>query len=712
MEECQDHQELRVISNKKLPLRLIDVPATIASAGGVSFTGPSDWNFHVISHTWSLSIRKLSKAVGQSIGSSTGNPQLYNDAFRGSSFNGEPGYTHFIRFLEVLMGDGVRKVWFDALCINQAANAKEEKDSEISHMGAYYKHSVGCYVVLHGFGQGFDLLGKREGFNFLGEQMDFEWLPRWFSRVWTLQEFLLPEKLTFVVSRPSTTAPYCRFCTSEENNVASEAAVGMVTIEMESVDGSTIEIDVMELLYNSKGAFLNMLEELAEHCITFIPQISECLQIGEEDRVLSILSLLGVEGRMSPVRSDQTLEKQVVKLAQELAKVNPRLLLEMCAKDVTSSPHKGLSWMPNLGAPDHMISASRHTDQWRMRHARVQLKEVTSEGSLRLEGHVVGAHLVVGARGSMEQHFNEAHCYTCLKSRKLDSRGIRLLLHQMQDCHLEVPQILSIPLHASAFVEATIEGWKPDITQQGGCIIRLDTRWMRLHSDFCPSCDEIYAGGLHLQIPCLHFMASVDLMLLLWAEVEGGESIVMLCMGTIGLQLHKIGMVRIAQEVSNAIFLSNKPTSEYNLGGFGSHNVKKFWLEWGSIQRSIPCNCSRSIIQKAIKSRIAFCATLQKFINTKLRKKKCDSPLENIYFGPLEGMPCMSGPPPWPSNGIVAMNWMREKFLKERIDYFLAIAEELGAFATENPKLKEARCFCRFIESRNPLPIIELLKKN
>ncbi|MCO5564512.1 hypothetical protein L7F22_018173 [Adiantum nelumboides] len=58
-------------------------------------------------------------------------------------------------------------------------------------MGAYDRRSHGCYVLTHGVGEGYKLWGN-------------EGLPRWFSRVWTLQEFMLPCRLSFFVEALDT----------------------------------------------------------------------------------------------------------------------------------------------------------------------------------------------------------------------------------------------------------------------------------------------------------------------------------------------------------------------------------------------------------------------------------------------------------------------------------------------------------------------------
>lgn len=94
-----------------------------------------------------------------------------------------------MEFFRVLVADGASKVWFDALCINQTDD--DEKSHEIPRMGAYYRLSAGCYITTHG-------IGTELGF----KAADFkEPVPRWFTRVWTIQESIMPDKLSFIVEK-------------------------------------------------------------------------------------------------------------------------------------------------------------------------------------------------------------------------------------------------------------------------------------------------------------------------------------------------------------------------------------------------------------------------------------------------------------------------------------------------------------------------------
>ncbi|KAI5078728.1 hypothetical protein GOP47_0006399 [Adiantum capillus-veneris] len=170
------------------PIRVIDIPETLNSeGGGIHFVRPHDWGFHVLSHTWSGLVRQMSERIGLSIGASVGEDEdAYSLAFRNEDLRQEPCYSYIMDIFQLLHADGVRYIWFDALCINQTQEA--EKSHEINNMGGFFSLTKGSYVVSHGFGKANGLWGESIGC-----------LPRWFTRVWTFQEFLLPQQVSFLV---------------------------------------------------------------------------------------------------------------------------------------------------------------------------------------------------------------------------------------------------------------------------------------------------------------------------------------------------------------------------------------------------------------------------------------------------------------------------------------------------------------------------------
>ncbi|KAI9324277.1 hypothetical protein DFJ73DRAFT_634212, partial [Zopfochytrium polystomum] len=75
-------------------------------------------------------------------------------------------------------------LWMDVLCIPQDSDA--HKAAEVAVMGAYYSRAACVWVFL-------DVLGKPA----LPLKPHGAVVARWFTRLWTLQECVLPSKLFF-----------------------------------------------------------------------------------------------------------------------------------------------------------------------------------------------------------------------------------------------------------------------------------------------------------------------------------------------------------------------------------------------------------------------------------------------------------------------------------------------------------------------------------
>lgn len=238
-----------------LPLRVIKVSDTCRCLGGVEFETPSQWSFHILSHTWTDQIRDLSSKVKEiDVGVLS-----YNDACRKADFRSIEGYEALRELLKLLEADGVKEIWIDALCINQAS--AHEKNREIPNMGAYYSQSKGCYVSTHGIGGGYKLLGSDSS------------LPKWFSRVWILQEFLLSKDLTFIVegldeltkwrwnriSQTKSTVGMCK-CFNREDLQALRSVVwwGQVTARTALADPPDSRDKYLTSYFKNWGADLKM----------------------------------------------------------------------------------------------------------------------------------------------------------------------------------------------------------------------------------------------------------------------------------------------------------------------------------------------------------------------------------------------------------------------------------------------------------------------
>jgi Heterokaryon incompatibility protein (HET) len=95
------------------------------------------------------------------------------------------GYTKVIACCEQAKQDGLKYVWADTCCIDKTSSA--EISEAINSMFQWYKSSNICYAYLSDVSVG-DVHGQ--GHSAICKS-------RWFSRGWTLQEFLAPNKLAF-----------------------------------------------------------------------------------------------------------------------------------------------------------------------------------------------------------------------------------------------------------------------------------------------------------------------------------------------------------------------------------------------------------------------------------------------------------------------------------------------------------------------------------
>ncbi|KAF9473344.1 hypothetical protein BDN70DRAFT_817378, partial [Pholiota conissans] len=89
------------------------------------------------------------------------------------------GYEKLVNFCRIAWNDyGITLAWMDTICINK--DSSSELDESIRSMYAWYKRSHVCIV-------------------YLSETMTVSQIPQdsWFTRGWTLQELLAPERLKF-----------------------------------------------------------------------------------------------------------------------------------------------------------------------------------------------------------------------------------------------------------------------------------------------------------------------------------------------------------------------------------------------------------------------------------------------------------------------------------------------------------------------------------
>ncbi|KAH7434726.1 hypothetical protein KP509_06G032100 [Ceratopteris richardii] len=313
----------------------------------------------------------------------------YSKVFLEADFRGDPCYQALIGFFDLLFNgatdlpqDQVRWLWMDALCINQTDLV--EKSREIANMAAYYKFSRGCYVLAHGVDQGFKLWkdssqsGHREAF------------PRWFFRVWTLQEFLLPSRVTFLVEGLSTATiekldrilftevpRLCRKCKRTlayvEDQIYHDKRrcewCGYGIFTKASTDGVyyvegnvlfhliLIELDANTRQYRNQSFGRKLIEVYRSMEIMFrapdlvIKEIAERDCSIEEDRVLSILGLICNDSQLDQnrkrnLRAGKSLSDQIVTLTKLLEDDALVCLAIMDWKGFYGAV--GISWAPDF----------------------------------------------------------------------------------------------------------------------------------------------------------------------------------------------------------------------------------------------------------------------------------------------------------------------------------------------------------------------------
>jgi hypothetical protein len=320
------------------PKRVLDLEATLASKTTFKFAVPTSWDFHIVSHTWTDAFRLLVKdcsALMAGIGwtrDSDPDGAIYMETISGADFSGKSYHAAVFEFLGYLYDDGVRRVWLDGVCINQYDAV--EMASEMHYMGGFYGLSNACYVAPHG-------IGSPNGFKGLTAENA---LPRWFSRVWTLQEYILPEKLYFLVEKYDddviefiSTDPnshdedraWIDWDSGEDLSVNSlipagtytgalgdfsrrKAASGtnlyflggmayfemMGTLLHVHVHGfGDVSVQLFEDFYEAFGEIASGVDDI--HMETLVKQIRVRYASSEEDRILGILGLIGFKGDYS-----------------------------------------------------------------------------------------------------------------------------------------------------------------------------------------------------------------------------------------------------------------------------------------------------------------------------------------------------------------------------------------------------------------------------
>lgn len=601
------------------PVRVIDVEKTLLShRGSILFSRPTNWEFHTISHRWSRVVESWSAVIKDICGSSAGKLS-YDDLIQRENFKDHEFFPPFVEFLGLLRADGVKHVWLDSLCINQASDSGE-KTRELQNMGSYYAKSLGCYVCVHGFGEGFQTW-KVEETRLV--------MPSWFNRVWTFQEMLLPQRLTFILEihpiigrtinwniskreADGITGP-CRCVMSmnrlphprnliddgaeEEKEVSiicggslcsqcgaaclirgardPQLLAGATTATLYFVEKECIVrlmIMAKEQLQKTVGKMADEDDELKLLRLEAVMQNEEwdpiqiVVEVSRrhcsiaEDRVLSVLGLLGVEGRVQ-FSSGKTLDAQLLHLAQQLSHVNPTTLVKLCIAQFAGHSTPGMSWAPSLEglrptgekAPDLTWEEFHHDEH---KYARQMKVEEGSEAGLLQLAQVMkhfAKTLEVEAvldDGSLSLYEAQVlwDCWFVRVEREENLFVLELKLGRTSTTNFKYPFVAyfsssSCLLHHRVFVGGATA------VLANASIVRLE--------------------GAHLNVRLRDF----PVFLVLLGELKlpshnEKHQVFMICVGKKPHSLHKVGIAWLPG-LEDAC--SDIPPSKCNVGGFGDY---------------------------------------------------------------------------------------------------------------------------------------------
>ena len=124
--------------------------------------------YAILSHTWGPASEEVT----------------FKDLIEGTGKE-KPGYRKLTYCREQTVRDGLEYFWVDTCCIDKTSSA--ELSEAINSMWRWYVNSEVCYAYLTDVPEGTDLGGDDTTFT----------RSKWFTRGWTLQELLAPEKLCY-----------------------------------------------------------------------------------------------------------------------------------------------------------------------------------------------------------------------------------------------------------------------------------------------------------------------------------------------------------------------------------------------------------------------------------------------------------------------------------------------------------------------------------
>ncbi|KAK5720383.1 hypothetical protein LTR17_015020 [Elasticomyces elasticus] len=158
------------------PLRVIDV--TTGDLKEVDWLNPDEndqGRYAILSHTWGKKVKEV-------------NLSEWNMKDDSNDIKARPGYIKISGACKLTRDAHLRYLWVDTCCINK--DNQNELEEAINSMFKWYANATICYA----------LLSDVPGASTETENVAQIRTSRWFTRGWTLQELLAPEKVDFYTS--------------------------------------------------------------------------------------------------------------------------------------------------------------------------------------------------------------------------------------------------------------------------------------------------------------------------------------------------------------------------------------------------------------------------------------------------------------------------------------------------------------------------------
>ncbi|KAL8797318.1 MAG: hypothetical protein Q9195_000472 [Heterodermia aff. obscurata] len=213
--------------------------------------------YAILSHTWGtdeVTLRDLDAIHQNNLRQTSSTTQVLVSA----------GWRKIEASCDQAARDGFEWIWVDTCCIDKSSSA--ELSEAINSMYAWYKDSQVCYAFLSDVKEvAEDLLAPGSSFR----------TSRWFTRGWTLQELLAPEKLVFLNSNWQTIGQLTK------DSKLSEAVSQITSIPPAFLEGLDLRkaIPAMKMSWASKRVTTRK-EDLA-YCLLGIFDVNMPLLYGE-----------------------------------------------------------------------------------------------------------------------------------------------------------------------------------------------------------------------------------------------------------------------------------------------------------------------------------------------------------------------------------------------------------------------------------------------